>query len=65
MDHVTLKTVVTMLEIQLYHRNKLHLNRHQKVILISNNISQFDCFYCIFDQIAALVSRLGFGSKPK
>ncbi len=44
----------------LYHRNKYILKYIQieNVILNYNNISQFYCFYWIFDQInAALVSK--------
>jgi len=36
----------------LHHRNKLHLNK-KTVILNCNNISQYYCFYCIFDLINA------------
>ncbi len=53
-DHVTLKTEVMMLKIQLW---------SQKYILNCNNISQF---YCIFDQInAALLGRRDFFQKYK
>ena len=43
-DHVTLKTGVMMLKIQLYHhRNKLHfkIHKNRKVTLNCNNISQY------------------------
>ncbi len=43
-DHVTLKTGVMMLKIQLFN---IYSHR-KKVILNYNNISQYCCFYCIF-----------------
>ncbi len=61
-DHVTLKTAVMMLKIQLhiteinYTLTDIHI---ENVILKCNNISQYCCFY--FGQVnAALVSRGDF-----
>ncbi len=52
-----------LLKIQLCHfRNKLHVKIKQKsVVLKCNNISQYFCFYCVFDQInAAIVNKKDF-----
>ncbi len=48
-DHVTLKTGVMMLKIQLYITG-IHFKK-KTVLLNSNNISQYYYFYYIFDQI--------------
>ncbi len=60
-DHVTLKTGVMMLKIQLRFKgiNYILIYILKKTSdLNSNTISQFYCFYCISDQInVALVSR--------
>ncbi len=50
----------------LHHRNKLHFKiySNRKVILHFNNISQYNSFFCIFNNInAALVSRRDFFQK--
>ncbi len=54
-DHVTLKTGVMMLKIQL---------RITEINYIYNMVIVFNCFYSIFDQInAALVNRRDFLKK--
>jgi len=52
-DHVTLKTGVMMLKIQI-HRNKLHFKiySNRKFSLSCDNINHNITFhYCVFDQI--------------
>ncbi len=42
----------------LHQMNKLNFKIYSKMKQLSFNISQYYCFYCIFDEInAALVSR--------
>ncbi len=47
----------------LHHKNKWYFKiyKQKMIILNCNNISQYYCFYCIFDQInAAVVSIRDF-----
>ncbi len=66
-DHVTLKTAVMMLKIQLRITGINYILQYiqiRKVILNGKNISQYNCFTVFFKQInIALVSRREFFQK--
>ncbi len=66
-DHVTLKTGVMMLKIQLWSQKLNYILKYIKIkncYLNCNNISQNIFFFCIFNQIdAALMSRRHFFKK--
>ncbi len=66
-DHVTLKTEVMMLKIQLCITEINDILQYiQIVILNCNNNLQHYCFYCIYNQInATLVSRKDFFWEKK
>ncbi len=72
-DHVTLSTAVMAAEnVALHHRNKLHFKMYLKQktnllnIIFEINMSQYYCFYSMFDQIGlngALLSIRGIFQK--
>ncbi len=61
-DHVTLKTGVMILKIQLCHYKNKNILNQKPVILNYKNISEY---YCIFDQINAafVIIRVFFSFK--
>ncbi len=63
-DHVTLKTGVMMLKIQLDHRNKLQFNIYSQKKTADLNHKNIWQFLLYFDQInAGLVNRRDFFQK--